>query len=424
VAKTCFFWDELEDNIVEEFDDAGNTIADYTTEPNHFGNVISQHRSGQSGFFHYDALGSTLALTDDNQQVTDTRAYSAFGETTENSSGIVFPFQYVGRSGYYQQNAPEQYIVRRRAYNPVRAVWTSRDPLHSLLSSLYHYCGNSPQTRVDPSGYEWLEVPTGTYMALSDDETFENLIRDVVPYLSSKNKSCIRPIPSGERAIDARIRARWRIGKPARCALYDLGNLLDLWPDGGHLRAGIGSDTRRNRYIAAASAFYGADHFKRTALLVAAIEKQSSTGSHPLSALTLIGHGVSGSNRIGSLTFGVGEFFSFSDLGPDPFKWPDFDHAVAGKFPYACYFRTDASVRFVGCKTSAIASRTALSILRFGATAYGTLANTYAVSDAEMGWADKDFELDRDIGTATSPAAYHRMTKAGKPLWRGYAGRN
>jgi hypothetical protein len=83
VAKTCFFWDELEDNIVEEFDDAGSTIADYTTEPDHFGNVISQHRSGQSSFFHFDALGSTLAVTDEDQNVADTRAYSAFGETTE-----------------------------------------------------------------------------------------------------------------------------------------------------------------------------------------------------------------------------------------------------------------------------------------------------------------------------------------------------
>lgn len=41
-------WDEDEDNIVEEYDDTGATIAEYTTEPDLFGNVISQ-RLGGSG---------------------------------------------------------------------------------------------------------------------------------------------------------------------------------------------------------------------------------------------------------------------------------------------------------------------------------------------------------------------------------------
>ena len=36
--------------------------------------------------FHYDAQGSTLAVTDDNQTVTDTFAYSAFGEVTERTA--------------------------------------------------------------------------------------------------------------------------------------------------------------------------------------------------------------------------------------------------------------------------------------------------------------------------------------------------
>lgn len=38
-------WDELEDNIDEEYDDTGNTIAEYTTEPQLYGNVISQNRT-------------------------------------------------------------------------------------------------------------------------------------------------------------------------------------------------------------------------------------------------------------------------------------------------------------------------------------------------------------------------------------------
>ena len=48
MARTYFLWDPVEDNIIEEFDEAGNTIADYTTEPYLYGDLISRHRDGQS----------------------------------------------------------------------------------------------------------------------------------------------------------------------------------------------------------------------------------------------------------------------------------------------------------------------------------------------------------------------------------------
>jgi RHS repeat-associated protein len=157
VAKTCFFWDELEDNIVEEFDDADVTVADYTTEPDHFGNVISQHRSGQSSFFHYDALGSTLSVTDESQAVTAARAYSAFGETMEGTGGTHFSYQYVGRMGYRRIDETGIYSVRRRTYGTSWTRWLSIDPLDSfpntrLLFSSYVYVNNNPIIYIDAAG--------------------------------------------------------------------------------------------------------------------------------------------------------------------------------------------------------------------------------------------------------------------------------
>jgi len=190
-------WDELEDNIVEEYDDAGAAIANYTTEPDHFGNVISQHRGGQSSFFHYDGLGSTLAVTDGSQNVTDTRAYSAFGETRESTGGTTFPYQYVGEKGYYRDSLTGQYVVRRRPYEPMRGSWTAPDPIFwfdslTLTSrlvlaalptldslNLYSYARRCPVDLIDPSGYvitkctcsvttsdpklrmDWIEYSTG-----------------------------------------------------------------------------------------------------------------------------------------------------------------------------------------------------------------------------------------------------------------------
>jgi RHS repeat-associated protein len=129
--------------------------AEYTAEPGLYGNIISQNRGGVESQYHYDAQGSTLAVTDDNQNVTDTFAYSAFGEVTERTGTTEVPFQYIGQKGYYRDSLTAQYLVRRRAYEPQRARWNARDPAGELgfsglghrlprSSSLYGYCDNNP----------------------------------------------------------------------------------------------------------------------------------------------------------------------------------------------------------------------------------------------------------------------------------------
>ena len=148
-----YLWNPLNDNIVAEYDDAGNTIAEYTTEPEQFGNVVSQRRSGVDSYYHYDGVGSTLAVTDSTGAVTDTRSYTAFGETTEQTGTTVIPYQYVGRNGYYRDEELGQYSVRHRNFRPNKASWDSVDPLlTSQMSSPYVYSHNDPLARIDPSG--------------------------------------------------------------------------------------------------------------------------------------------------------------------------------------------------------------------------------------------------------------------------------
>ena len=153
VAKTYLFWDPLSDNILQERDETGAVTAEYTTESGLYGNVISQKQGGLERQFHYDAQGSTLAVTDDNQQVTDTRAYSAFGETTESTGSTVFPFQYVGQKGYYYAE-PLSHYVRRRHLVVSHGRWMSVDPISTVTSilDLYGYAVNSPLNHGDPSG--------------------------------------------------------------------------------------------------------------------------------------------------------------------------------------------------------------------------------------------------------------------------------
>jgi RHS repeat-associated protein len=160
VAKTYLFWDPLSDNILQERDETGAVTAEYTTEPGLYGNVISQNRGGVESQFHYDAQGSTLAVTDDNQNVTDTRAYSAFGETTESTGTTEVPFQYIGQKGYYRDSLTGQYLVRRRPYEAVRARWISQDPVGlSAHANAFTYAHNNVLKYDDPSGTFLREGP-------------------------------------------------------------------------------------------------------------------------------------------------------------------------------------------------------------------------------------------------------------------------
>jgi RHS repeat-associated protein len=148
-----FFWDPLSDNILQERNETGAVTAEYTTEPGLYGNVISQNRGGAESQFHYDAQGSTLAVTNDNQQVTDTRAYAAFGETTESTGETKFSVQFIGRLGYHLNSELQPYYVRRRGYDAAKSRWLSVDVLDLLANShSYLYVANQPLIKVDPSG--------------------------------------------------------------------------------------------------------------------------------------------------------------------------------------------------------------------------------------------------------------------------------
>jgi len=148
-----YLWNPLNDNIVEEFDDLGNTIAEYTTESELFGNLLSQYRDSQESFFHFDGVGSTVAITNAGGQVTDTRSYSAFGETTEQSGNMVLPFQYVGMKEYYQDIETDTYDIRRRLYQRLLGRWLTTDPTGlSRVFSQYVYVDCNPLRWIDCSG--------------------------------------------------------------------------------------------------------------------------------------------------------------------------------------------------------------------------------------------------------------------------------
>ena len=96
MPTTHYFWDPFEDNVIEEYDENGDTIVRYETEPGLHGNLISQERDGVVSYYHFDGQGNTLALTNKEAEVSDEYAYNAFGETTEQSGNTENSRRYIG----------------------------------------------------------------------------------------------------------------------------------------------------------------------------------------------------------------------------------------------------------------------------------------------------------------------------------------
>jgi RHS repeat-associated protein len=174
VAKTFFFWDG--DNLLQEHDQAGATVAHFVTEPDQYGNVISQRRGSTTHVYHYDAIGSTTELTNESGTVTDTRRNTAFGEMTEQTGMTTFSFTFVGRAQYFFDIEKSTFYVRERNLRPDLGIWQSRDPkwpfdvLPANYSgcSQYSYAFSNPVNLLDPSGgivvsqgYWCLSVLTG-----------------------------------------------------------------------------------------------------------------------------------------------------------------------------------------------------------------------------------------------------------------------
>lgn len=150
MVATTYFWDPVEDNVVQSMAD-DNSLNNYNTEPIGFGQVLSVNLNGANQYLHSDALGSILAATDSNQNAAGNWGYTAFGKeaasTGEQPGGIGF----CGVRQYFKASGGDVIYVRRRSYRPSLARWLSVDPL-DLLPLDYLYVENSPNSYVDMSG--------------------------------------------------------------------------------------------------------------------------------------------------------------------------------------------------------------------------------------------------------------------------------
>ena len=117
MPKTTYVWDELSDNVIEEYEDGVMSVS-YTHEPGLYGNLLSQNRNGVTSYYHYDGRGDTVALTDDSGNVTDTKEYDAWGNVIASTGITVTPHQFQGRVGVYRDSITQLLTRRSGPYLP------------------------------------------------------------------------------------------------------------------------------------------------------------------------------------------------------------------------------------------------------------------------------------------------------------------
>jgi RHS repeat-associated protein len=154
MAVTNFIWDEVSDNVLLETDDNDAVTTAYVNRPEQFGELLSQDRSGAKSFFHYDGESSTSALTDENEDITDTFIYTAYGEEVARAGTTTNPFGYKGAVGYYTNAETSDIYVRARTYAPAIGCWLSKDPA-GFIDGPNLYRAYFVPNGIDPLGLAW-----------------------------------------------------------------------------------------------------------------------------------------------------------------------------------------------------------------------------------------------------------------------------
>jgi RHS repeat-associated protein len=154
-VTTLFYYDGW--NVVEERNGADEPIARYIHGAN-TDEMVARVTSSGPLYYHADALGSTVALTDGNGQVLERYLYDVYGAPTiKNPANATIAVSAVGNrflfTGREYLSSVKLYDFRNRFYSPALGRFLQTDPLRGTSDiNLYRYVRNKPTQLVDPQG--------------------------------------------------------------------------------------------------------------------------------------------------------------------------------------------------------------------------------------------------------------------------------
>ena len=110
-------------------------------------------------FYHFDATGNALALTDANKAVAAAYAYDPYGRLLARTGSVTQPFTFSGAWGVRQDgDSGTLYQMRARWYDATLGRFLSPEPLWPQIGepqalNPYQYAGGDPIRFADPSGW-------------------------------------------------------------------------------------------------------------------------------------------------------------------------------------------------------------------------------------------------------------------------------
>ncbi len=119
-------------------------------------------KNNQVYTYHHNALGSTVAITNNSNVIINTYSYPPYGTLVDQKETIKQPFKYVGQYGVMTE-ANGLYYMRARYYDPATGRFISEDPAGFKGGlNLYAYVGGNPVIEIDPTGLvKWVDLGFG-----------------------------------------------------------------------------------------------------------------------------------------------------------------------------------------------------------------------------------------------------------------------
>jgi RHS repeat-associated protein len=157
-----YVYDGISNRVLYETNASNQMTCYYTYTAG--GHLLSMTRvGGDTYFYHYNAHGDVIAVTDAQQNTVATYTYDAWGNILSQSGSFAEenPYRY---AGYRYDKETGLYYLMARYYNPQHGNFLSLDPDPGdeddpQTQNGYNYANNNPVIGTDPDGhFVWFAV--------------------------------------------------------------------------------------------------------------------------------------------------------------------------------------------------------------------------------------------------------------------------